>query len=817
MLTRFLRHVAGPMLVAALCAIPAPGQSPAAPKALFEQLNRAAINPSEVYVIRNVRFSRDRANFYLNRGFIGFFEPVGGEVTGAAFVGDGEVLLMPRDNIERAHLARFTQAGILNERFTSACFRFTDHTARELMSSVRRPEPDDAEQPGEFVESWAPIIRKLNPEYSMRILLDLLGEHDKPCFLAYLQGSALGTFQVEVDERAPEAVRVGAVRRAGNLTFSDLWCAFPSARSKERLEGLMMGSFRAESFRIDTRINLDHSLEGRAELTLESRSSQDRVVTLEFSRFLKVTEAQDGDGTPLTLFQNPGEESAETVRRETDWIAVILPKPYPVGAKFQLRFGYQGSVISDAGNGVLHVGERTNWYPNRGVFTRSDFDLTFHYPDQLTLVATGDRVEETVSDGWKHSRWKSAGPQPVAGFNLGAYRSSERRAGGIRLQVFATREVEASIDKNVESTLSLGDAPNPRFPKLNTGVTQLPNTPIPPNPASMLDNVADLAAETISRYEELFGPLSVRGLAVTQVPGHFGQGWPGLVYLPTMVFLPKAQRTRLGLNGRPEEFSNELMLAHEIAHQWWGNQIGWQTYHDQWLSEGFATYSAALQIAAGNDGDRKFREILRQYKADLISKTPQGATVESGGPIYLGYRLSNSQNPDGFNDIIYKKSCWALHMLRELMDSGPRRKQEPFFTMLRDFMATFRGRSASTQDFIHYAEKYMTPSMDLEHNRRLEWFFDDWVYGTGIPEYKLSVAVKRSGPKKCSITGKIQQTGVPTEFEMPVPLIARYGRGRSERLGWVVVDERGGEFRFTSAEKPERVAIDEDSILAVVK
>ena len=183
----------------------------------------------------------------------------------------------------------------------------------------------------------------------------------------------------------------------------------------------------------------------------------------------------------------------------------------------------------------------------------------------------------------------------------------------------------------------------------------------------------------------------------------------------------------------------------------------------------------------------------------------------------MGNRLSNSQNPDGFTDIIYMKSCWALHMLRELMASGPKRKEEPFFTMLRDFMTSFRGRSASTQDFIRYAEKYMTPSMDLEHNRRLEWFFHDWVYGTGVPEYKLNVAVKRQGAKKYAITGKIQQSGVPADFEMPVPLVARYGRERSERLGWVVVDEQGGDFRFTSVEKPARVAIDEESILAVVK
>jgi hypothetical protein len=799
------------VFVATACA-----QETTDPKVLLDQLNHATLDTSEIYVARNLHLTRDRANIYLNRGFIALFAPIAGEITGAVFVGDGEVLMMPPDPIERASLSRFTESAILNERFSSAYFRFTDQTAAELRAAARRPETDDTEQPGDFIERWNPILQRLNPEYSMRILLDLTGERDQPCFLAYLDGASLGTFQVEVDERVPEAVRAVAIRSAAGEKFADVWASFPSAKGHERLDELMVGSFRAESFRIDTRINPDHSLEGRAEVTFESRSGRDRILTLDFSRFLKVKEVRDGSGTPLTVFQNPGEETSETVRRDTDWIAVVLPKPYPPGARFELRFTYEGSVIKDAGNGVLLVGERTNWYPNRGVFTRANFELSFQYPEDLTLVATGERVDETVSDGWKRSRWKSTQPQPVAGFNLGAYRSSERRVGGLKLDVFATREVEASVAKAAASMLTVEGTRGLNFPESGPRVTMFPQDPVSLNPASMLDNVADLASETVSQYAEIFGPLAIHCLAVTQVPGHFGQGWPGLVYLPTMAFLPKADRAQFGFDSRSEAALNELMLAHEIAHQWWGNEIGWKTYHDQWLSEGFATYSAALRIAEGKDGDRKLRELMQQYKADLTSKTPQGLTVESGGPIYLGHRLSNSQNPDGFNNIIYKKSCWVLHMLRELMASDPKKKEEPFFAMLREFLAAYRGRAASTQDFIRHAEKYMTPAMDLERNRRLEWFFDDWVHGTGVPEYKLKVEVKRSGPRKFVITGKVQQSGVPEDFEMPVPLVAKYGRDRTERLGWVVVGARGREFRFTTAEKPERVAIDEDSILAVV-
>ena len=148
---RILRHVPY-TVVAALITIAAYGQKPSDPQALFEQLNRVSIDPSGVHFIRNARISRDRVNVYLNRGFIAFLAPVDGEVTGAVFEGDGEVLVMPRDRIERASLAQFTKSAILSERFRSAYLRFTDSTAGELMKAVRGPRPDDLEQPHDFQE-----------------------------------------------------------------------------------------------------------------------------------------------------------------------------------------------------------------------------------------------------------------------------------------------------------------------------------------------------------------------------------------------------------------------------------------------------------------------------------------------------------------------------------------------------------------------------------------------------------------------------------------------------------------------------------------
>ena len=171
-------------------------QVPADPNQLLKELNEVKLDSTQVYVLRDTMIARDRVKLYFNRGFVAFLTPVAGEVTGAVFVGDGEILLIPPNAVEKQNLAQFTQAPILSEPFSSAYLRFTDQTARELLARARPPDPEDTEQPTGVFEPWNPLIRQLNPEHSVRILQDLLGRRDLPFFHARLQGVNLGVFQV---------------------------------------------------------------------------------------------------------------------------------------------------------------------------------------------------------------------------------------------------------------------------------------------------------------------------------------------------------------------------------------------------------------------------------------------------------------------------------------------------------------------------------------------------------------------------------------------------------------------------------------------
>ena len=810
-----LRTWCGLLLAIVLLSRPGWAASGLDPQEVLQQLHNVKVDPGQVYVLRHAQLTHDRLKMFFNRGYIGFFTKAAGEITGAVYIGEGEILFIPPTQVEKESLARFIHSPILEEQFSMAILRFTDQTARELIAVGERPEPDDPEWPPDFPLKWNSSPRLFALEDSPRIFEDLLGDRTLPYFHARLEGASLKWFDVVYDERCPEAVSVVAARRNADELFADRWCAFPSKTSAVRFAKQAPGTVKALSYDIDTHLEPDNSMKGRAELLLESLSSSDRVLTFDLSRLLKVSEVLDEQGHGLAAYQYPLEEDIEAGDRSKGWIQVVLPAPHPVGERFRIHFNYQGNVITDVGNNVLYVGERGGWYPNLGIGSPASFDLKFDYPDSLTLVATGERLEEKTADGRTRSRWRSDGVFRIAGFNLGPYHSVDRRAGKTTIEVYATREAEAALEQQHTRRLV------PRLVLPLPSRERAQSFPISPDivpplaPAALLQSVAESAAQALEYFENLFGPFPYSRLAISQIPGNFGQGWPELVYLPTLSFLRKSERYELGLPEKAEDLLSHGMVAHEIAHQWWGNLLGWKTYHDQWLSEGLATYAAALDLSRQKDGDRRFHELLRGYKLDLLSKGKGEMINEASGPIWLGQRLSNSLTPGGYDTIVYKKACWVLHMLRGLMSDPSTGSDERFFRLLRDFVATYQGVDVSTEDFMRHAEKYMTRASDLEHNRRLDWFFNEWVYETGVPTYKLQSSVQQLSPKRFLVQGTITQSGVSSDFEMLVPVVAEVGKDEKVSLGRVPVSEDGGRFKFTTAERPKRLAIDEDNLLAI--
>jgi Peptidase family M1 domain len=796
------------------------------PQQLLERLNGLKFDVSQLYSLRNVRLTRDGVSFYFSRGFLGLLAPVNGTVTGAAFEGDGEVILIPSSPVERESLAHFIQSPILDEKFSTAYLRFTDDTASELLARAQPPDPEELPHSGELVSAWNGLASKLNQGLSLRVLEDLVSVSHPEYFNAEVQGLSHGPFDVLVDERRPEAIDVMAVGTFAGTPYSDTWCSFKSSSQLHNTES-WKAPLRALSYGIDTRILADKTLEGHAELEVEAVAPV-RFLAFELSGSLEVTSVRDQNGASIPEFQGPLPPQVAKPSERNNWVAVILPEPATPGRPFRLEFEYHGDVITDMGNGVLYVGAHGSWYPNLGLSQPASYDLTFEYPDNLTLVATGRRVQESEGDGFRRSHWVSDGPLPVAGFNLGPYDVATRDVDSVRVSVYATPEAEASLERRylaAQEALRAAEQParvgvlgaEGAAPFGRPGVPSAPPALPPLTPASLVGKVADTTANTISYLEKIFGPFPYPRLAIAQIPGDFGQGWPELIYLPTLAFLPSDILGELSVNAESSDIEDRATIEHEIAHQWWGNVVGWSTYHDQWLSEGFATYAAALELRQERNGDRLFRELLRDYRRDLLAKGADGETVESAGPIWLGGRLSNSLDPGGYQAVVYKKSCWVLHMLRLLMTDPETGSDTRFFQMLRDFASQYRGRDPSTEDFMHHAERYMSRAADLDGDHRLDWFFKEWVYSTGLPVYRLKTSIRRLGAERYRVDGTITQTGGPENFEMVVPVTIAYGaignRAGSSQQQLIPFTGAGGAFHFTTKGRPDHISIEDNSIL----
>jgi Peptidase family M1 domain len=196
----------------------------------------------------------------------------------------------------------------------------------------------------------------------------------------------------------------------------------------------------------------------------------------------------------------------------------------------------------------------------------------------------------------------------------------------------------------------------------------------------------------------------------------------------------------------------EFFLAHEAAHQWWGQGVGWKNYHEQWISEGFSQYFAAL-YAEHIKRKSVFDSIVNQMSRWTIDRSDQG-------PVYLGYRLGHIRN-DGrvFRALVYNKGALTLHMLRRLIGD------EMFFRGLRRFYSTWRFKKAGTED--------VKAAFELEANRDLDRFFDRWIYGFTLPRLKFSYTTEAD-----AITVRFEQIG--ETFDVPVTVTVEYANSSTD-------------------------------------
>ncbi len=419
-------------------------------------------------------------------------------------------------------------------------------------------------------------------------------------------------------------------------------------------------------------------------------------------------------------------------------------------------------MFSATGGQIYSVSARGTWYPGRDA-QFANYDATFHYPRTLDLVSAGnvDREDHT-EDGIRTTHRVPEGKLRLLGVNLGQYARRETVKNGITLDVSANREFEASLRPTAPPPVVRTDPTTAnhalRIPQV------LPSAPPAMDPTDQVDAISNELLAALEFFRARFGNPPLSQIEVSPVPGRFGQGFAGMIYLPTLMYLNPLANLLTRVDSQiGEAFMARLLCAHEAAHQWWGNVVTTDSYHHEWLMESLANYSAIMFLES-RMGPKAVEKALDVYRAELLMKGPDGTTAESRGPVVEGRRLESSTVPGAANAVLYGKGTWIIHMIRRRLGDGN------FLKMLAELRRRYETKTVTTDQFRELCAEFMPKGSP---DPTLTEFFDQWVYDTGLPSLKLTYSVVGH-----RLTGTITQSEVRDDFTVLAPVEIRTGAGK---------------------------------------
>jgi len=716
---------------------------------VYQQLRNAGLS-GEAVSVNDIDLKREIGTFHLS-GTVCFLTPAQGKVTGAVFMGDGNFVIDTSSAAERSMLKLLTREAEFSENFSRLVLRFTDSTYDELkkagaVSSGRC----DA---GLLKDSQHATRHKLKQNLELRILEDVLSTEPGSLFAAFVHGKRYSDKELYMID--PHGTPDQVILMTYDDAMYGVWAG--SNLSEENSRGRPWNRAHIERQQIDTTVEKSGNLAGKATTTFVANLNGLRVLPFDLFRTLRVQSVLTDSGNSLSFVQEDKNDDAD--------FGVILAKPLSAGEKLTIATTYAGKdAVSNEGGGNYFPIARSSWYPNNPTVSLGEYttyEMTFRIPKGMKMAATGALVNESTEGGQNLSVWKSEVPQTVAGFSFGKFKVEEAKLTKPEylIQSFANEDPPDWVQSIQHGVLG------------NMNTTGL-------NKKALAE--ATLALELYSDY---FGPSSYKRLAVTQQTAcNFGQSWPGLVWIPLCYFFDTTVRHQLRMDWGDRGYW-KVVTPHEVAHQWWGHSVGFSSYRDQWMSEGFADMSASLYLQnIYRKEPHRFIQFWNDERDMLLERNKEGFRAIDAGPLTMGYRLSNTRSGyDITRRLIYPKGAYVLHMIRMMMIDRKMGDQR-FKAMMQDFVKTYANQPATTEDFKAMAEKYMSPEMDIDGNHRLDWFFNEYVYGTALPNYKLDYSFA-DAPDGLQFKLKVSQSGVDQNFKMLVPVYLEMSDGRLLSIG----------------------------------
>ena len=755
--------------------------------AIYQQLQNSAVIDKSVR-LENAVLKRDRVTITFTDGLLYLAAPVSGEVRAAVFIGSGKIQAdLPPVPFEQENFKRLAKADDLSADFRTAALRFTDDTANELLKQGSPQGQIAPEQASHLAAELSPrLLKETGMNISARQLESILNQEAPGLFLIQMEGGKRGrfTFLLDPQARIPGAsFDVNAGEKGlifsyneGPLFTNDVWMAFHTleeyAKGKSRYgDAYNLVDTRRYALTLDL-LEPQKTLGVTAKLDMVSRVDGLRVIDFLAGETLRVYDdqrrkkqlhvlsAQLSDGTPLAFFQEPWEGG----------FSVVLPKPIAAGQTLSVNLDLKGDFMKESTSmrDTYFPLSTESWYPRHGYLTRSKFEISMIHRKRDHVVSVGEFVQEIPAPGTKDdllAEFRMEQPVALVSFAVGPYEIH--------------RDV-AKEDNGRQIPLEFYSMPGSQK-------------------AIKEDFILAEMSNCVRFFSKMFGEYPYPLFRGVYHPFNFGQGFA------TTIMIPAADRS---------DYLSYSFIAHETSHQWWGDQVLWRSYRDQWLSEGFAEYSGMLYTQL-RDKTKSEKELVHRSRERL--KAPPLTTVGVGsgrladvGPLVMGHRLESRETRGAYSALVYEKGALVLRMLHFLFTNPQTGDGQPFFDLMGDFVHRYSGATASTEQFFAVANEHLKDTALAQKfgYKDLNWFYRQWVTETYMPSFELAYHIEET-PGGVVLKGDLSQTGLPEgdTWLMPLPLVIHFHDG-TMAVGTVMAHGPHAPVTIKLPKAPDKVELD---------
>jgi hypothetical protein len=679
-------------------------------------------------------------------------------VTALVLMGRGTMRFAPAPAAERTQVRIFSGSETLEQPFDAAFVRFNPaEYADRVSSGALSAEPVDT---GDMRRAQQYFDERARQSFAIA-LGDLSGADwsltpSGGDFLAEVRTRRYGTLTYARSSSEAEDITLFDRRRRRNIA---LYASSQKLESRGRFYNEdELATYDVLNYDVEAAFAPDREfIEGQTTLDVRVRDTAISNFTLRLAETLVVRSIVSPQLGRLMHFRVLGQNS----------VFVTLPVMVYKGQRFSLMVNYSGRLAPQTfDREAIEAGQeppsdllliqpeprfiysnRGYWYPQSPVTDFATARMSISVPEQYGCAGSGVLTDarsvsvRTVDGEVKRRRFVFEARQPLRYLACVISRFVGPLTTTFNLTTPSAESSSTSVrtggasPRSAETLFTLTVAANPRQEARGRAFSE--------RATSMIQFYSALAGDT---------PYPSLTLAVTEsdLPGGHSPAYLAIVNQPSVMTHLSWRNDPVNFDGYPSFF-----LAHEVAHQWWGQAVGWENYHEQWISEGFAQYFAAL-YAREERGHDTFMNVLRQMRR-------WAATHSDQGPIWLGYRLGHIRGDSRvFRAIIYNKSAIVLDMLRRLIGDTA------FFRGVRRFYYENRFRKAGSDD--------VRKAFEAESGEDLGRFFEGWIFTADLPTLKLGRQIVTGADPGLKLTFEQQQ---PELFDLVIPVVVRYTSGES--------------------------------------